>query len=336
MRRRRTPNARPFDTDALQGEASTPEAIWCSEGIVTGGNSPDECVQFDEASGLALVRVTLEPSKHIVFARVGGGTAGAGEGEWSPFVMGDHVLVTFPNASLRRGIITGRINNELDSMPMSSVAGQDPKRNNFSFRRRRTPHIEEFAGPMIFRSATTGALLAFDAGGTVTLKDGENATIQMSPDTFSFQGPSSPESPPEFLMQANYEAKRFHIQFGSALFSLEGAGKKTARVVSPGKFVVTTGPNASIEHVATVEFVLSMLDLMSRTILPLAGGDPTNGGAIGAAIASAVAAGGFPLNPTLGAALATGVQIAARVPKLPNPAGIQLVPGLGAVNFLVG
>jgi hypothetical protein len=335
-RRRRTAPARPFDDDPLKTDERNEQVIWASEAIVTGGDSADECVQFDEVDGMPMVKVTLEPSKHIVMARVGATIAGAGEGEWTPFIVGDHVLVTFPNGSLRRGIITSRLNNALDGFPFTSVAGQDPRKNNFGFRRRRTPYVEEYAGPVIFRSATTGALFSIDKSGTVTIKDGENATIQLSPDTFSFQGPSTPESPPSFLMQANYEASRFHVQIGSALFSIEGGSNGKANIVSPGTMNVTTGISAAIEHVATIEFVLAMLGLMAQTITPVGGGDPSTGGVIGTALAAAVAAGGAPLTPAMATALATGLQIASTVPKLPSPLGVQALPGLGAVNFLVG
>lgn len=337
MKRPRTPAARPFDDEAF--DQPVPQVMWVSEGIVTGGNEGGSCVQFDTEDGMPLVFVTLEPSKHLVQARVGAASAGAGEGEWSPFIVGDHVLVTFPNGSLRRGIITSRLNNSLDSFPFESVAGQDARKNNFAFRRRRTPVIEEFAGPVIFRQATTGALFSIDRTGTVTIRDGEGAALQMSQDAITLQGPSSPTSSPRFIFQAALgdTNERATLQIGSTIFSIpsERALDSSAYLALPGTFTLGFGLNAPIEHVATVEFVVAILDALSRVITPLGGGDPTNGGVIATALQALISTGQTAITPAWATALQSGFAIASQVPKLPVP-GVQLLPGLGAVNFLTG
>src|SRR5690606_24717279 len=131
-----------------------------------------DIVVFDEEEGEPLVRVLLEPTKVPVTCRVGSMCAGNGEGEWSPFVEGDEVMVLIPEGDERSGcVIICRLNNSIDRFPMDSVAGQDPTTNSFAFQRRRTPFIQEFAGPLFLRTALSEAFISIDSAGAVTIRD---------------------------------------------------------------------------------------------------------------------------------------------------------------------
>lgn len=337
MRRRKT-FARPLDTktiaEGMRGPG-TDTRQWVSFGIVTSGDDPSTLVVFDEEDGCPYVRVLLEPSKIPVRARVGAAVAGRGEGEWFPFVEGEEVVVLIPQGDERAGcVIVCRLNNALDRFPMESVAGQDPTTNTFGFRRRRTPVIEEFAGPLIMRSAMTGALISLDTAGNVTLRNGEASALQMSADVIGIQGPSSSESPPRFLLQADLQGERFQVQYGNSLMMLnsENADSGLAGqfiLTVPNEVTVGIGTNVPAEHVATIEFVLACLGIMAETVTLL---EPAM-----LAVEAALATGKTALRPETAAALSTGLPLAAAVPKPPpTPNGVQLAPGLGAVRFKTG
>lgn len=337
MRRRTFAKARALDTqtigDAFRRPGMDPRQ-WFSYGIVKPGKQGDEIVVFDEEIGYPLVSVILEPSKVPVRCRVGGRSAGNGEGEWDPFVEGDEVFVGIPEGNERAAcVILGRLNNQLDRFPMNSVAGQDPTTNAFAFTRRRTPFLQEYAGPIMLRSAMTGAFFSVDTAGVVTIRDGEGAAIQLSPDLVGMQGPSSATSPPRFLFQCDLNASRTTLQQGNALFQQNAEG--ATWIVSPTQLIARQGADHPGEHVATVEFVLAMLGVVSRAITVLGGGEPSTGGAVQTAINLAVSLGGAPLMPTDAAALSAGLLIAGASPKLP-PVGVQMLPKLGAINFITG
>ena len=101
----------------------------------------------------------------------------------------------------------------------------------------------------------------------------------------------------------------------------------------PDALFVTFGSNQPAEHVATVEMVVAMLYAFGNALVPVAGGP-----AALIALATLIAAGGAPLHQLGATALTTGFPIAASTPKPPaNPiTGLQMLPGLGAVNFHTG
>jgi len=348
-RRRSFGGMRAFDASSAAEAFSGPgrdTRTWCSYGIVAGDGDPP--VEFNEDEGQVYVRVRLEPSKVPVFARIAASIAGAGEGEYNPFVDGDEVVLLLPSGREDSGaVIVGRLNNALDRLPMESVAGQDPKTNSFAFRRQRTPFVQELAGPVVFRSAASGALFMLADDGSVTIKDGENAALQMSPDAFSVQGPSTPESPPRYLLQINYTESRGVLQIDDAQILLNGSGAPSFAgelyVAVPGAVTIAIGNNVPVEHVATTEFVVGALTNILTQIGVAAAALPVTAAHIGTGIAAwlaTVASGGTvstTLTPLAATSLAAGLPLAARLPKPPpSPTGVQLTPGLGAVHFKTG
>ncbi len=316
---------------ASHADALKDNKQWVSMGLVV--DDPDvPPVQFNREDGQVYVMVSLEPSKVPVRCRLAGQVAGAGEAEYFPFLPNDEVVVLIPQGDEGAGcVIVGRLNQALDPFPMDSVAGQDPTTNTFAFRRRRTPVVEEFAGPVLFRNALSGALFSLDDKGGVTLKDGENSALQISADALSLVGPSDPQTAPTMLLQMNFTEERGMFQVGDAQLLLNSSKSGDPSYLTlPDALFVTLGSNQPAEHVATIEAVLALLEVAVTAI----------GGGFGvpslAALALAVAGGGAPMG-TLAAALAAGLPLAAQTPKPPaGGVGVQLAPGLGAVNFHTG
>lgn len=342
-----------FDGTTLREAFAGPGADtrqWCSMGLV--GFNDGAPIVFDVDQGCPMVKVILHPSFVKVYCRVAAGAAGAagnGEGEWSPFVENDEVLVMLPEGSEKAGaVITNRFNNAIDKFPMDSVAGQDPTTNAFAFVRRRTPLITEIAGPWLVRSAPSGAFINISASGIITLKDGENSALQISPDVIGFMGPSSENKPPEFILQLDLTHRHFVLQVGDAIMTLSASdGSPELNTISvPGSFSLGTIGNAAIEHVATTEAVANIIAGAMTTfaatlalipaIPPLTG--PTLSAAILAWLTSTYAtsftlAGTTPLLPPVLAAIQAAFFSAP--PKFASPNG-QIAPGLGAAGFNTG
>lgn len=323
---------------------------WVSMGTVdrervVDGEKVDPVI-FDEDLG-PLVNVTLQPSGLPVRCRVAASAAGAcgnGEGEYSPFVAADEVVVLIPEGDERADcVIVGRMNNAIDKFPAESVAGQDPTSNKFAFRRRRTPFVEEFATTWMARVASHGAFFMISESGAVTIRDGSKGALQMGPDIFGFtegnREVGTDDVPaPTALFQLDLVNRRTTLQIGDAQFMMSasdgtsdgGPPPGDANLSLAGALTMAFGNNQPAEHVATTEFVLAILEVALSAI----------GGGFGvpavAAVLAAVAAGGAPMG-TFAAALATGLPIAASIPKPPAaPLGVQLAPKLGAVSFRTG
>lgn len=312
---------------------------WVSFGLVTAGDNPDvpEPVVFDEDEGQPLVRVTLEPSKVPVMCRVASMLAGDGEGEWNPLVVGDEVIVVIPEGDERAGgVILGKLNNRLDKFPFESVAGQDPKENGFAFRRRRTPYVEEFAGPILLRSALSEGFISLDAAGVITLKGVENVVLGMDADQFTVQGPSSDESPPEHILQINWTDSQFTLQVGpDTLLTFGESGTNLWKV--PGALAISASGSEAAEHLVTTEalanilaaFAISVGAFVPATTPTLA--DPILAGVFAAALSS----GSYASFPLTQAAVFSG--FAAHPPKPPaSPTTGQIAPGLGCPGLLAG
>lgn len=352
-RRIRHPIDQRTIAEAFSGPGNDPRQ-WISYGRVDGQteDDPDPCVTFD-ASG-PLVKVTLQPSGSPVLARVAAFVAGRGEGSYFPFVEGDEVLVALPEGSERAGpVIIGRLNNEIDTFPSGSVAGQDPTTNSFGFARTRTPWVEERAGPFLVRNALNGALLSLDNAGVVTIRggdgeDGKAVVLQLSHDAAGIQGPSSETSPPEFLMQLDFTGGHFLVQVKDAILSISGstASPEVNTLSVPGSLTIGTIGNAPIEHIATVEGTANVLfhemTSLAAAITAMGGATPLTGASLGAAIAAWLGA-GFPAGIATAAAAplpstvlaAIVAWAAAPVQKLTSPAG-QSLPGLGCPGLLGG
>lgn len=339
-------NQRGFDAVTM-GEALARPGMdtrqWVSYGTVSPQQNVDgevvDSVEFDDELG-PLVNVRLQPSDIDIRCRVAQRFAGAGEGEYSPFVEGDEVLVVLPLGDERAGcVIIGRLNNSIDTFPDTSVAGQDPTRNTFAFERRRTPFIQEYASSYMLRVASHGGFFLISDSGSITIRDGSKGALQMGPDIFGYTegvpgevDPSGTPSPTA-LFQLDLTGRRVTLQMDDAQLQMNSSDADNnagnTLLVSSGEFQVVLGTNVASEHVATVEMVLAMFDIYTTGFAAL----------IPALLAleAAVALGQTALTPTSATALATGLPLATQIPKPPvSPAGVQLAPGLGAVLFKTG
>jgi hypothetical protein len=336
----------PFDARTAHEATDGPGHSWNSYGTVGFGDG--DPVTFDEERGQVFVKVTLHPSFRQVYARIGSSVAGNGEAEYFPFIENDEVLVEHVGGSERDSVITHRLNNAIDKFPMTSVAGQDPKLNNFAFKRRRTPAIEEFAGPITWRSALTGAFIQIAVDGSITLKDAENAAIQISPDAFQVQGPQTADTPPEFLFQIDFTGRHGVLQIGDAIFTMSAsdASPEQSTLVIPGVFTISTAANPPLEHVLTTEAFFSLLfavgTALSTILIPI----PTvTAQAVGAAILTLLTANSdkliaaLPIAQTtpISPAVSAGIQAAfATATQKPNTPTGQLLPGIGSPGLLIG
>jgi len=334
---RRTARAirRPLDQATAAAGMARPgqdTRQWISYGLVaSASNDPKDIVDFDEDFGAPLVTVTLQPSDLSVRCRVGSQIAGNGEGEWHPFVKNDEVLVAIPEGDEKAGpVIICRLNNAYDKFPMDSVAGQDPTTNTFAFRRRRTPHIEEFAGPIMFRTAPTGAFLSIDLTGAITLRDGEGDALQMTPDVFGYQSADTKN-----VLQMNNAQKQFILQVGDAYFQISATDSPNEinTLMLGGPFALMSSGNPALEHVATAESVVSLFASLLQVFGPPLGLIGPAMDAVLAGLVTAAANGGLAATPLTAAAIAAAFAAATQKPAT---GAVQLRPGLGCAGFLVG
>jgi len=338
--------ARHLDMRSLQEAFSGPGQTWISIGIVNAEN-PEDVVVFDEEAGQPFVCVMLEPSKRPVYCRVGSDCAGNGEGSWHPFIQGDEVLVALPQGAMDAGpVIISRLNNSFDAFPMSSVAGQDPTTNTFGFRRRRTPFVEEYAGPILFRSALSEAFISIDNAGAVTLRDGQGDALQLTADVFGFQNADGDQ-----LLQMNLTDGLAIIQSKDAYFQIASSesGKPNVLLI-PTTFTVTTAGDASLEHVATTESTINLINNVFNALgvaLNLLGTTPLVANALGAMFVSPVFQSTY-MSAAIPASIvpATGALTPATIAllsaaftgqpqKLTSTTG-QTLPGIGCKGFNAG
>jgi hypothetical protein len=301
---------------------------WISYGIVQqdiqGG---DHSVRFNDDSGSplpqgVLVDVKLMPSGIIVPCRVGGGVAGSGEAEYSPFGPGDEVLVAVPEGNERAGcVILSRLTNSSDTFP-TTVASNDVTQNNISFKRTLTPWIHEVGGSYTIHTSTTGAALTIgilapsQLMGGVMLNDGNSNVLTMSPT-------------------------------GVVLASGEGAQLTlgaTSSLMTPGALTILTAGSAGLNtpagtvavHAIGVEQVCMLLEgFLTAWGLTLAAAVPIFG--VGAMIAATLT----PL--TLPGLMALGITAGSKLPLTAEKAAIAaaltssppnlITPGVGCLGF---
>lgn len=324
---------------------------WIAYGTVRGTTSDDDpCVEFERDQ--PLVRVLLHPSLREVRARVAMPIAGNGEAQWHPFMPEDEVIVVIPGGDERAGaVIVGRLCNEIDKFPDGSIAGQDPRKNLFAFRRTRTPVVEELAGPVMQRSAATGGFISIDDAGVFTLRAGNPddpdakqpaSGLQMGPDGISMQDPSA-----KYSVSFGPTSGAFLVLVDDAVLSISSSGGGHPSLLAvPASFAVGTAGNPPLEHVATTESVIALLDAFLKSI-----GDAFN--AIPPSVGGAP--GGAPFNIAIQAIAAFGwasaIQSAGTLSPLtfaqitskfasqgqkPNTPSGQLSPGIGCAGFLTG
>lgn len=303
---------------------------WFSYGLV----AQDAPFEFDPDYG-PLIAVELQPSGVEVNCRVGMQVAGDGEAEYHPFVEGDEVAVLIPQGNERGDcLIVARCSNARAPFPSGSVGGQDPTKNSFGFSRRRTPYIQELAGPILLRQATSGAFLSLDEAGVITLRDGQRAALQLSPDLFGYQSGDA-----KFLMQLNLTGGRFTLQVDDSILTLSSssASPQANALAVPGPFSLGTLANPAIEHVLTTEsfthFLTFILQAVGAVAVPPFVVTPVQ---VAAAIATAIPlATVAPQNPAVGALLVTTFGSGSQKP--PGVPGLgQVFPSIGCQGFTSG
>lgn len=344
-------SAKPIDQTTM-GQAVKQAGIdprqWVSIGLVTAGGEGDDIVVFDEDEGQPLVRVLLEPTKIPVRARVGAQVAGNGEGDWHPFVEGDEVVVVVPEGNERAGcVIICRLSNGIDKFPMQSVAGQDPTTNTFAFSRRRTPRVEENAGPFLYRSSISESLISMDTSGVFTVRTGDASALQMSPDVIGFQGPSDSDNPPDMLMQLNITDRQYSLNVGEAVFNISAsdATPEPNNILSvPDNLTINAGGNFSGEHVMTAEaFWHCLTQALNQIGIAIAASPPgpLTGATLGPLFSLPLVAGSLNLAIPLSATtpdIFTAAGLASAWVLMPpkTPSVIPMNPGLGSATVLIG
>lgn len=355
MARRKMMMPRLDLTDLAAGMArpGNDPRVWVAFATVRGGTTDDDpCVEFEDDQ--PLVRVMLHPDLIEVRARVAMQVAGNGEAQWHPFMPDDEVLVVVPEGNPRSGVtIIGKLCNAIDKFPSGSIAGQDPRKNNFSFRRMKTPVIEELNGPVMNRSAATGGFISIDDAGVLTLRGG-NADdpdakkpapgLQMGPDGISMQDASA-----KYAVSFGQTSGAFLVLVDDAVLSLSSSkGGKPSMIGVPQSFAIGTGGNAPSEHVATTESVANVLFnvLFTLNAAIIAGGSvtPLTGATLGALITAYFTSPAFAAswqtalvpNPILAPVIASiQAAFAAQPQKFASPSG-QLAPGIGCSSTLAG
>lgn len=325
---------------------------WISYGLVDAPVTVDgeviDPVQFDEDMGGPLVNVTLHSSGVPVRCRIAAFNSGNGEGEYVPFVEGDEVVVAIPGGDERADpIIIGRpMGNVRDQFPFESVAGQDPTGNKFSFRRIRTPRIEEYADSYMVRSASSGAFFLMSQEGNVTIRDGSEGALQMTPDIFGYQSADGTQ-----LIQLDKTNGRITLMVGDAIVNLADSSNPddpTSSLSTNSSYAVGTLSNLPAEHVVSTEALCNLLNQLFIAIaVPFAaiGAAPVTGtaaagifGTVGTVelVAALAAAATAPVPGTLASAIVGA--FAAQPPKQTpvTPATGQVAPGVGSKGHLTG
>lgn len=324
-----------IDASAIRKLATglgTDTRTWVAYATVDEEVSDSHSVEFDEDMG-PLVTVTLHgnvPNRTIV-CRVAAGVSGAGTSEYSPLIAKQEVLVVIPGGMISDyGVIIGVLPNGLDTWPRV-VAGQDSTKNNFSFTRRRTPHITESASAMLFRNATTGSQFGLDDKGQIILNDGDGSQFFMGADAVGFTTADKDAG------VQGFPAKKSVLIFGGAA-SLE-VKESTTEFISTGSISFATNGGFASQHGVSMEQVVNMLInytialYASGVVVP--GAPPTAGTLL--TLITAMLGGCIlptPPGPAPGGNLAAFyTQIAAALNVPQDPTGI--ITGAGKPGFLM-
>lgn len=341
-----------FDVHAVRDLLKGPEAgrQWVSYGIVDQETDDKKSTTFDPDMG-PLIDVKLQPSGAHARCRVASWCAGNGEAEHFPFVQGDEVCVLVMEGDESAGcVIVGRLNNQIDAFP-TTVAGNDVTKNNFAFRRHKTPYVIETSAAWGVRNAVTGALLMMQQDGTFTLKDGHNNFLHLGPDFVGLQGTDDPDSTSPavtpgasvYTLQFNYRDKNVRVGVeGKTLLLLSGAVGVPTVLASNVPVQVAASGALPTEHVATVEGVVNIVHnvINAMGLAMVAVGLPPVSvvgaflvdPAVSAFINVGLAAAGVPATGSI--ALFKGAIAGALAAKLPNPDGLK--PSVGSPGFFAG
>lgn len=234
---------------ALNSGPGTDTRQWCSFGTVDQETADARSVTFTDAYG-PLVNVTLHPSGIPVVCRVAHEVAGNGEGEWFPFVSGDEVEVLVNEGSETAGcVIVGRLNQEIDKWP-KTVAGMDATKNNFAFRRMRTPYVIETASGYMIRHALTGAFLGLTPEGALTFSNADKAFLSLRPDFLGLQSGDG-----NVLLQIDVGAQQIDLEVagqptGGTKFIIDA---KASSFYTTGTLELGTSGSQAFEHATSLE-----------------------------------------------------------------------------------
>jgi hypothetical protein len=326
------------DLQALGAGPEGDSRQWFSYGTVDPSDENRKAVTFDKEG--PLVDVKLHPSGGHVRCRVASWCAGAGEGEYYPFIDHDEVVVAFPEGCERAGaIIVGRCNNSFDEFPLT-VAGNDVSENNFGFRRMRAPYVIETAQSYCIRNAMRGSMLMLEASGAVTLQGDGSNYLHIGPDFVGLQAldDPAPDVPgvttgtPMFL-QLNRQKTIIDIQVqGYVQLRLK---KRASELTAKDTFsVITGGALTASEHVTTIEAVMNVIDLVLQGLATFSAPGALASLSVPSTRLGLYAAAVWPM------AVAGSPNMVALVPliktalagKVPNPTGTK--PNVGCPGFL--
>lgn len=324
-----------IDPSVLAHHASVPgidPRTWVSYGTVQRkkrGSDP-EAVQYTDVGPLVLV--LLHPQNVTIQCRVANQSAGDGEGEWSPFVEGDEVVVVVPGGNEREGgVILGRLQNAKDKVP-ARVAGMDAKKNNLSYVRKRTPHVTEVAGGWMVRQATTGAFISVKETGEITIGGGEGAFVAVRPDFVGMQS-----SDGTMLVQLDEKGKNLRLEASGGVMSLKGS----ASSIVTDQLALVTGGLFPAHHAATAESTIAVVASVLQALgaaCAVIGPTPLTG----ASLAALLELPGIVAIMNAGIALAAGASIAPYAAALSAALSARTSdasgtsPGVGTPSLLLG
>ncbi len=298
---------------------------WISNATVDPG---EESVIFVDDKGNPspigpIVVCTLQPSGITVPCRVASWCAGNQEGEWFPFMAGDEVIVAIPEGDERAGCtIIGRLNQSIDVFPLK-VAGMDVTKNNFAFRRLRTPYVIETSASFMIRSALTGAGLTIDPTGNCYLVSGDGHRFALNGSFLKLEAQGGVD-----FLQIDPTAHEVLISAGETTQFVVGRDKSA--FFSKGTLNLGTSGFSGQGHAVSIEQVLMLLQGLLAAIGSSDPGPLTGATLAGGAVAlinAAIAAGSaFPVAP-----YQTALTAALKIP--PDPAGAK--PGIGRAGLLL-
>jgi hypothetical protein len=293
---------------------------WCSHGTVDVSTQSSPAVVFTKEYG-PLVNVTLHPSGTPVRCRVAHDVAGNGEGGWHPFVDQDEVMVLVPEGDETAGcVIVGRLNNEIDAWPQQ-VAGNDATKNNFAFKRTRTPYVFETASSYLVRSAVSGAFFGISADGEVTVANADKAFMALRPDFLGMQN-----GPGDVLFQIDVGKKQFVAEAAGTKFVLDGS---SSFLYTSGALQVGTSGQQASEHVTSIESLVVVMQAFF-TALGIASPGPLSGAGVAGAFIGLMNTALQEANFLPSAPYAASLTAALSVPKNPG-----VTPGIAAPGFTI-
>ncbi len=309
-------SAESFDGSSLGQAFARPgmdSRQWTSIGVVENAVGGTSAVDF--SAGYPLVNVRLHPSDNSVRCRVAAAHAGVGEGEWTPFQAGDEVIIAFPQGDERAGgIITGRLNNGVDTFP-NVVAGLDVTQNNVSTRRTIPNYVWELENGWMILNDATQAQLAMDATGNWAMLSGEGDYIRLGATGISLVTKSN--------------ALSFQIgESAPMLFVMDPSSGAVTLMNAGGNVYIGAAGSAPADHVLTVEGFCNLMQAWGLTLTAI----PIVGTALAATLTALTlpawiaAAAGLPSTPAITAAIAGALA----VPRVPGASS-----GVGAAGVIV-